>query len=314
MTQLLNAANWCGRALDCSASRHSGGSLLLLGPPRSNSTLIHRLLAKHTGVLSPPLKELLFPGRIGGMLRAGLALAPQSRVDEIYDPRLHETGANAPEADDIALMAAYSEGIFDWVYGGALRGAEAPTLEPTRHLPYLSWLRGNLARKHPGRLICSKYFAGVYHYAELRAAEPEAKFVLLCRDPAQVCASVATLVDTVMQTRKLSPKDPTAYWYNLYRFLVATYERMAVLMMLDDPRLLALEDRQVKSDLNGTLAKVMEHAGLTRSQNDDLERAILEKTARGPYRRTYDYGTRLLELYRAEDFGNYFEAAQQLFQ
>jgi hypothetical protein len=84
--------------------------------------LIHRLLGHHSAVVAPNLKELMFPGTVGGLTRKVLSAVPQSKVNRVYSPDIHGTGANFPEADDIALLAAFSEGVFGWIYGSALKG------------------------------------------------------------------------------------------------------------------------------------------------------------------------------------------------
>lgn len=305
MPKLLNAINWCGRAFDAQTSQ-ARPPIILLGPPRSNSTLIHRLLAHHTEVVAPSLKELVFPGMTGAMFRAALSTIPQSTVDRMYPPQIHGTGANAPEADDIALMSAYSEGLFGWAYGAALRGACQPVLDAGKHLDYLDWLRGYVATKHPSKTVCSKYFAGVHHFEALQAQNPNARFVLLLRDPKSVCQSLSTLLESALRSRRTRIHNPDEYWNNIYTYIVRTYERIEVVADRDDPGVMTLWDADVKADLGASIAAVCRHAGLPATGNDALAQKVAEKSSGGPYRRRYEYSNALQVIFKTDDFAAYY--------
>jgi hypothetical protein len=311
MQNVLNLINRCGRSITAVAAADPE-QLILLGPPRSNSTLIHRLLAHHSEVVSPPLRELAFPGTLGAPMRRVLSLIPQARVDRMYNPAIHSTGADVPEADDIALLAAFSEGVFAWAYGGALKGDAAPTLDSQRHLEYLAWHRRYIAAKHPGKVVCSKYFAGVHHYDALRARHPGAKLVLLVRDPEAVCYSLSTLIGQALHVRGLAPERPEDYWRRLYAYVVQTFEKIAHLIELDERDLLVLWDAEIKSDLRGAVARICEHAGIGRSRTEALESELRRKSTAGPYRRRYEYSHVLDGIFRPDDFAAYHRLSRDV--
>jgi sulfotransferase family protein len=308
MPNMLNLLNRCGRSI-ISVASSDPDQLILLGPPRSNSTLIHRLLAHHSEVISPPLRELVFPGALGTPMRRALSLIPQARIDSMYNPAIHATGPHMPEADDIALLAAFSEGVFAWAYGGALTGDSAPTLDSERHLKYLAWHRRYIAAKHPGRVVCSKYFAGVHHYDALRARHPNAKLVLLVRDPKAVCYSLSTLIGQALQVRGLVPARPADYWRWLYAFVARTFDRIVSLIQRNEKALLVVWDDDVKLDLQGTVERICEHAGIPRSRTDVLDYELRRKRAAGPYRRRYEYSRVLDGIFSPDDFTEYYGLA-----
>ncbi|MEM9987344.1 MAG: hypothetical protein AAF804_19800, partial [Bacteroidota bacterium] len=133
MPILLNAINRLGRP------KSSGGSspfqtVFLLGPPSNKAACLHRLMALHPQVVTPCLKELVFPGKGSAMMRSLMGLIPQAMFDRVSPPGRHHTGANEAEADDIALWAAFSEGLFAWAFEGGLRGDSRPIMEPLRHV------------------------------------------------------------------------------------------------------------------------------------------------------------------------------------
>lgn len=304
MPWILKAMNWCGRALD-SRDRDELSPIILLGPPRSNTTLIHRLLAHHSEVAALPLAELVFPGRVGALFRRAFSAVPQPWVDHFYRPEIHAAGAHMPEADDIALMAAFSEGVFSWAYGHALRRTSEPTLDPERHLAYLDWLRSSFTRRHPGKTVCSKYFAGVHHFDALAARIPHARFVLLHRDPESVCDSLCTLLGAALAARRIAIDNPAIYWRNIYDFLVRTYAKILELTARADERVLVLGDAQVKADLRGCIEAICRHAGLPPSRDHALEREVATKTAGGRYLKNYKYSSALRDIFDRRDFAGY---------
>jgi hypothetical protein len=264
--------------------------------------LIHRLLAHHSAVIAPNLKELMFPGTAGGLTRRVLSAVPQSKVNRVYNPDIHCTGANFPEADDIALMAAFSEGVFGWIYGSALKGNNHPTLIADKHLTYLAWLRSYIARKHPSKTVCSKYFAGAHHFEALKRKHPNAKYVLLYRDPKKVCYSLSTLLGSVLVSRKICLNDPAGYWQNLYRYIIDTYRKMDEIVAIGDIDVLVLWDEEIKSDLEGSLHRICRHAELPPNDNENFDVEIQKKLAGGPYKRNYEYSTVFDDIFDPDDF------------
>jgi hypothetical protein len=270
--------------------------------------LIHRLLAEHSQVIAPPLKELVFPGKLGVIMRTIFSLIPQNKVDAIYHPDLHKTGANFAEADDIALMAAFGEGIFGWAYAGALNGLSAPEINAEKHLPYLKKLYSEIQNRHPNKIIVSKYFAGVRHYNKLKEQYPKGKFILLLRDPEKVCYSVSTLIGSALEARNIVVKDPGAYWKRIYEFIVETYHYIALLINEQPGNLLIVSDEAVKGNLSVVIREICDYSGLRVSGEEKLLLAITQKTSKGKYHKPYEYSKVMDGIFSTTDFDSYYKS------
>ena len=309
MLKILNTLNLFSRAFDNTDKFDDAldiAPIILLGPPRSNSTFIQRLMSAHTDIITPPLKELVFPGRYGAFLRKLLASIPQAKINTVYNPKIHGTGANLAEADDIALLAAFCEGVFAWAYKGALNGEDRPTLNPQKHLPYLKWLYLYLSKKSQNKVILSKYFAGVNHYSELKEHFPKAKFVLLSRDPEQVCYSLSTLLSSAMKARKIYSDPPDEYWRKIYQFVVVTYENIENIIKTSDNSVLVLPDQEIKSNLNQAINQICSHCGLSINSGSILHNKIEAYMSRGAYQKAYSYSCVMDSHFKREDFAPYY--------
>jgi hypothetical protein len=309
MLKILNAFNLFSRAFDNTHSYYNSldvAPIILLGPPRSNSTFIHRLMSAHTDIITPSLKELVFPGKHGAFLRRLLSSIPQAKINTVYNPKIHSTGANLAEADDIALLSAFSEGVFAWAYKGALSGKERPTLNPQKHLPYLKWLYFYLSEKSQNKVILSKYFAGVHHYSDLKKHFPKAKFVLLSRDPESVCYSLSTLLSSAINARNIYPEKPDEYWRKIYQFIVVTYENIENIIKTSDSSVLVLFDQEIKSNLDQAINQICNHCGLSINSGSILHHKIEAYMSKGAYQKAYSYSSVMDSHFKKEDFAPYY--------
>jgi hypothetical protein len=131
----------------------------LIGPPRSGSTLLARMLGAHSAIHAPAEPHLLTP----------LAhLGYYARVESAdYDPIIAETGirelvASLPhgEADYLAALRAYSDAL----YGGLLERSGRPLL----------------LDKTPAYALVLDFIARLY---------PDARYIVLTRHPLAVWGS-----------------------------------------------------------------------------------------------------------------------------
>jgi hypothetical protein len=134
--------------------------VFLIGPPRSGSTLLTRMLGAHSAIVAPPEPHLLTPiAHLGFYERVGEAP---------YDPVISEAGirelvATLPrgEADYLDALRAYT----DMIYERLLSGSGA-------HL---------LLDKTPAYALVLDFVARLY---------PKARYVVLTRHPLAVWSSV----------------------------------------------------------------------------------------------------------------------------
>lgn len=136
--------------------------LFLIGPPRSGSTLLARMLGAHSSIASPPEPHLLTP-----LAHLGF----YARVEQApYDPIISQRAARE-------IVAALPKGEEDYL--AALRAytdaAYARLLEPTG--------RRLLLDKTPAYALVLDFTAKLY---------PKARYVVLTRNPIAVWSSFVT--------------------------------------------------------------------------------------------------------------------------
>jgi LPS sulfotransferase NodH len=174
--------------------------LIVVGLPRSGTTLLHRLLAAGPGHYGPPYWELAQPLPRPGRpdLRRGygaLLLELRKAVHSDLD-RKHFMAAGEPEEDMFLLgptfdtwlywLSAPVFGYLDWYRAQDHRA---------KYAEYRAWLQV-LQAAHPGQRLVLKSPEHTGGLAALRAAVPEAQLIQLQRDPATAFASYASLTRT----------------------------------------------------------------------------------------------------------------------
>jgi Sulfotransferase family len=301
---LLNLLNKLGRIGTKKSSNRN--PIILLGTPRSNSTLIHRLLSRHTQLVTPSLKELLFPGKLGGISRTFFSLVPQNIVDKLSNPLIHRTGPNFPEADDIALMAAFEEGVFSWVHVKALKGVKTPIFNENKHIPYLGELYEEIENRHSKRVV-SKYFAGIFQFEKLKTTFPNGKFVLLVRDPKQICYSTSTMLYHSLSKRGIRLENNHPYWQLLYQYLIESYSKIVMLMTEKSDEILIINDADVKNNLYGVINKICLFAEISMENEHALTTEIEARSSHGHYQKKYEYVTVMDDIFNYHDFENYYD-------
>lgn len=259
---------------------------MLLGTPRSNSTMLQRTLARHPNVVAPNLDELLFPDN--RILRKLFGLVPQVLFDKLYNPQIHRTGPKMAEADDLAMLAEFREGVFAYAYLQAQKGVEMPTFK-TEHLLFLKRLHDNLGDSDD--ILVSKYFGGLFHpFSELKACMIGYEFYLLCRSPRQVLYSLSTLLDQAHRNRRF--KADRSYWERVYRVMVYAYQRMVILSK--EQGITVLTDERIKTDLGDVLEQILPSGS-----------SLVHD--RKSYNRSYEYIKVMDGIFREDDFSDYFD-------
>lgn len=265
--------------------------VFLLGMPRSNTTIIHRTLAKHSEIYAPSLSELLFPfenlkDKSG---RFVLNLIPQKLIDKVYNPLIHKTGANEPEALDAAIFKKHKRGVLAWVHSDALNGVASPTFE-IEDLEYIKDLINFWNVKNPNKIVCLKYFDGIRQFKLLKQTFPNAKFIVSTREPKSLVQSSATLIEMVMNARRKTPAE--AYWKSIYKNIVENYKAIQNISEMNSDKILTINNENLKTNFSGELNRM----------SSFLDIAFQEELLPAPYKRKYTYSNKLDYLYNKEDF------------
>jgi LPS sulfotransferase NodH len=178
------------------ATRPLRPPIIVMGLPRSGTTLLHRLLAEDPEGRAVPAWELLRPVRPRGRDRRRAQAARQMRIIHDVAPwadRIHETHPDAPE-ECMLLMTSSFESILFWavapVYGyldWLLRQ------DPTRaYSEYRTQLQ-ILTQAVPHQRLVLKSPSHTAHLAALCETVPEARIIQCHRDPVQAVVSMNSL-------------------------------------------------------------------------------------------------------------------------
>ena len=182
------------------AERRLERPIIILGPMRSGSTRLQRLLACDRRLSFTRLFETLFPvpGRGGNGARIAASAAVHSTLRALNPAiqRIHPSGPLRPDEEFGFLSFAFHSGQFavQWDVPGFVAAERRRDLSPiARELAALlrinGWARGETASVPV--LKCPAYS----DMAEaLLETFPDARLIRLSRDPAKVVASSASLV------------------------------------------------------------------------------------------------------------------------
>jgi hypothetical protein len=181
--------------------------LIVIGLPRSGTTILHRLLARDPMLRSAPFWELSMPLPPGDPEAAPAESDPgpdprialvQSGLDTLHTmapdlAQMHEIQVDEPDEDISLLVYAFSSMLFEWSYmvpGYSRYYRSADQTEGYRFfkrvLQTLQWLRG-------GRRWVLKAPQHLEQLGPLLTVFPDATLIQTHRDPVTAIVSLASL-------------------------------------------------------------------------------------------------------------------------
>ena len=198
--------------------------LIVIGLPRSGTTILHRLLARDPMLRSAPFWELSMPLPPGDPEAAGAEPDPrialvQSGLDTLHTmapdlAQMHEIQVDEPDEDISLLVYGFSSMLFEWSYmvpGYSRYYRSADQTEGYRFfkrvLQTLQWLRG-------GRRWVLKAPQHLEQLGPLLTVFPDATLIQTHRDPVTAIVSLASLT-TYGVRRYFDHPDPHAIGGNI---------------------------------------------------------------------------------------------------
>ncbi len=297
------------------------GPMVVLGPPRSGTTLTHRLLARDPAWRAARLWELWDPVPSGGPLATGTddgkggtasmrrSLASWRRTTPGMDV-IHEVDLDAPEEEILVLASAFSSFFYEWSLGVP---QFARWYTGTDHTAGYRYLRRTLqamqwGRPAPGRWVLKS----PQHLEQIRpllTVFPDATFVHTHRDPVSTVASTASFI--AYRARAHVTRPDLGQIGALAADLTERLLRSAVRDRVGhDERFVDVYFRRLCQDPIGALRPAYAAAGLTlQPAAEQRMRDWLADNPQGKHgRHSYDLQTFGLDAARLrERFGFYYQ-------
>ncbi len=246
-------------------TREVRAPIVITGLPRSGTSFLHAVLARHPSLLAPSTWEVIDPlpedadasrARVARELRVFGHLVPDLA-------KLHPLSADAPQECSEILGHVFRSLRFETTfsvptYRGWLRSDGFATAYRF-HRRFLQHRQGERAGmrwilKSPDHVFC---------LAELRSVYPDAVLVFVHRDPARVLASVARLTELLRR-----PFAPGNDRLSIGRQVVGDWIRGMQLIIEEadrDPAILHVRYDELVADPVGQASAILEASGLDRS-------------------------------------------------
>ncbi|MFE7510016.1 sulfotransferase family protein [Streptomyces sp. NPDC057540] len=185
--------------------------VVLVGLPRTGSTLLHRLLDQHAALRAPRLWELLAPVSPAGEVGTSDLIAQAARhVADLRRTapdlaRIHPTGADEPEECEHLMNTDFRNSVFGLLsyrmpsYASWL-AAQDLTSAYTLHRTQLAHILARRPAPAGSRLVL-KSPSHLWHLPALDRAHPGTRFVVLERDVDEAIGSVCGLVSAARRKR-----------------------------------------------------------------------------------------------------------------
>lgn len=249
--------------------------VFLIGHLRSGTTFLHRYMGEMFRELATlKMWDMLFPSRI--MRFFFFPFKPLIRrisLDSMYDPKIHKTGLFALETDDIALSFRFSGGLLTWLYFKVWDNFESrrdfrrQMKEMSAHKQYLDYMEKLYAKKLPksGRFF-SKSFTFLFNIDQILRKYPDARIVMLIRDPLQTIPSTFSLELEIQKhlnnLDEYSEIKKEYYINRLYETSLIYYRTFHSVVCKYHEKLHVLTHRRMKEDFNGTMKEICDFCSL----------------------------------------------------
>lgn len=246
--------------------------VFIIGFARSGTTFLHSLLAEDPEVLTlqswnvvtpspPPGAGPIASGRFASAQRAIQAwmdFCPGQRPMHPYIDRGAHQLCEDEELLTLDFRYAYPYYLFrvPTLEGAILSNDQANAFAFHREiLQHFQWNTGK------SRWVC-KSPAAQHHLDAIFAAYPDARCIWAHRPMSEMFASLVTLSNVLYDTIAGERKDRRDWARNLALGLKAAFDRLLENELIDDPRIIHLDFRELSSAPMGTVRKIYDWMGV----------------------------------------------------
>ena len=252
--------------------------IFIVGHLRSGTTFLHRFMCDNcVDLKGMRLLDMLCPSITAQKMLAPLIpLLNKISLDHVYNPKIHRTQLSLPETDDIAIHFRYGEGILSWVYFNSwqkytstedLQNSVFQSANQAKFIHYLHLIHRNRIHESSQRMISKSFFA-IFNIETILKTFPEAKIVVLLRDPLQAVPSLMSLEKNVQiklyDFDSQDENDKARFFQNLYSMSIFYYQYLAKIISDHQYRsnltLVTYDD--LKDNFKDTVLRIMDHCDL----------------------------------------------------
>ena len=183
--------------------------VVVIGNPRTGSTMLQRLLVDLGVGSGPRLWQQLLPGgRTWNWTRPLLPLLRPIDPGRFHNPAVHLTGLYHVETDEIPLLAAEVDGLFAYTYFWSFANEDWSSLVDISHrntidrdLAILGTQHAAISNFSGGARVVSRVFGLAPQLSDLLDTWPDARLLYVLRDPACFLPSARSLVLSTLAAR-----------------------------------------------------------------------------------------------------------------
>lgn len=217
--------------------------VFVIGPPRTGTTHLHRLLLRDPTFTSLRAWQMLLPSAVaqravrgllradrllGAPLRRRLEAAQDGQLDDM--DRIHRTRLQESEEDEYLMMHTFGSEMLavSWPRPELLdeyrRFDALPDARRRRLMSFYDrCLRRHMAVEGQHRRFLSKNTVFCNKVASLRETFPDARFVFTLRDPREAVPSMLSLIHAMRRTLHI---PETGDDEEIVRFMVTCYDNL----------------------------------------------------------------------------------------
>ncbi len=244
--------------------------VFIIGMLRTGSTLVHNLLAQHSGLRVPNLWELMYPAEISATLEAQEELAnrAQAYVDKYFQvvPQLktiHFLDARRPDECHRLIGNTFQSMVYTMRYRVPSYARWLSDRDLTQAYEYHQLQLKNILWRIPGGVVVLKCPFHAWYLDALAHVYPTARFIYLHRDPTTVVLSTCSLCVTIRAGRsdsidqtEIGPQWLTQIESGITRMQEARY------IHLGDKPVLDVRYNDLMRDTIGTMNEICNFIGV----------------------------------------------------
>jgi omega-hydroxy-beta-dihydromenaquinone-9 sulfotransferase len=282
--------------------------IFLIGHPRSGTTFLHRFIINNTTELKGvELHEMLFPSITSRILMKRILpiMDKKMKKQQLYNKNIHETGLFEAETDDAAIMLRFFGGLlpflyfFNWKKHDAKERNVLLLKEVTKDI-HLSFLHNIYKRNMfvSKKRIFAKSFSAILQLQNILHRYPDAKIILLYRNPSECIPSSMSLARNML--RKIisfdakEEQEKQLFYKNTFEVSAFYFEKLEEITATMNQQVLYVKYESLMENFENEMQKVFTFADLKMDTNT-IESFRLQSIKQKEYKGNH--------YYKAEDFG-----------